>query len=220
MKLLSVIGGLAVVTSLAANGYFLWVHREGQAIATGQQNVPEVVHVKGGLLEVSTVHGHETFEATSDEAILGIPVGKTVARIRVPAVYRYHVELAPEWKVLLKDKVFIVISPSVKPSLPVAIDTGRLESQSSGQWAVFTGNTRVAELQRSITKVLTAKADQPAYIQLQREVARRAVKEFVAKWLITQERWKSASSYPVHVFFADEPIQALKSVPQPFVGAL
>ena len=55
--------------------------------------------------------------------MLGVPVGQTTSQIRVTAVYSYHVELAPEWKVTLRDKTFIVIAPRVKPTLPVAIDT-------------------------------------------------------------------------------------------------
>jgi len=51
-------------------------------------------------------------------------------------------------------------------------------------------------------------------------VARQTLKDFVAKWLVTQQQWKDAASYPIQVHFADEPIQTLKSVPQPFVGAL
>ena len=32
-------------------------------------------------------------------SVLGHEVGETVAHIRVPATYRYHIELAPKWKV-------------------------------------------------------------------------------------------------------------------------
>jgi hypothetical protein len=98
-----------------------------------------IMRTEGGLLEVSTVRTLETFDATREETILGISVGKTLARIRVPAVFRYHIPLAKEWKFLIKDKTFIVIAPPVKPSLPVAIDTGKLEAQSSGTWSILTG---------------------------------------------------------------------------------
>ncbi|MEO5688973.1 MAG: hypothetical protein ABIR54_16570 [Burkholderiaceae bacterium] len=219
-KLLGVLAAFAIAASLLANGYFLWRHRGTSEVSPATLEVPIVVHVKGGLLEVSTLRGVETFQATTDETVLGLPIGKTVSRIRVPAVYRYHVELAPEWKILLKDKTFIVIAPAVKPSLPVAIDTSRLESESSGEWSLLTGTPRLAELQRSLTRSLAEKADSPAYVQLQRDVARQTLKEFVGKWLVTQERWKKASSYPIHEFFADEPIKALGTLPQPFLGSL
>ena len=182
--------------------------------------MPVVIHTKGGLLEVSRIQATEVFEATTRETILGIPIGTTVARVRVPAVYRYHVELAPEWRVLLKDKTFIVISPPVRSSVPVAIDTGKLQAESSGIWSAFTGTARVDELRRSITKTLDAKAGSPTYVQLQREAARQTLKEFVKKWLVTQERWKAESGYPIQVFFADEPIQSFNALPQPFIGSL
>jgi len=59
---------------------------------------------------VSRIQTTEIIEATTRETLLGIPIGNTVARLRVPAVYRYHVELAPEWTVHLKNKTFVVIS--------------------------------------------------------------------------------------------------------------
>lgn len=220
MKILNVVSGLVVAISLGANGYFLWRDRDPRAHPPRSSDVPVVIHVKGGLLEVSRIEASEEFRSTQDHEILGIPLGRTVARVRVPAVYRYHVELAPDWKVLLKDKTFVVISPPVKPSLPVAIDTGRLEAEVSGVWAPFAGPAVLGALQKSITASLDAKARSPAQVQLQREVARQTLQEFVAKWLVTQERWKAASAYPIRVFFADEPIQALGAMPQPFAGAL
>jgi len=45
----------------------------------------------------------------------------------------------------LRDKTFIVIAPRVKPTLPVAIDTAKLERFASGTWSLFTG---AAELDR------------------------------------------------------------------------
>jgi hypothetical protein len=107
----------------------------------------------------------------------------------------------------------------VKSSVPVAIDTARLQAESSGRWSLFTGSGRVDELRRSITKTLNAKAGSPAYVQLQREAARQTLKEFVQKWLVTQERWKAESGYPIRVFFADEPIQSLNALPQSFIGS-
>jgi hypothetical protein len=138
----------------------------------------------------------------------------------VRAVFRYHVELAPNWKVLLRDKTFIVISPPVKASLPVAIDTATLQAESNGTWSILTGQSHIDELQRSITQNLAAKAMSPSYVNFQREAARQGLREFVAKWLVTQEQWKAASKYPIRVFFSDEPIQSMGAMPQPFAGAL
>lgn len=209
---------LALVASLAANAYFFWVARNAPVIVSPVTEGPVVLRIKGGLLEVSTITAPEQFTATINHTILGVPVGPTVASIRVPAVYRYHVKLESDWRVVLSNKTFVVISPPVTPSLPVAIDTAKLQAQSSGSWSILTGQASIASLQQSITKSLEAKAAMPTYIQLQREAARQTIKEFVAKWLITQEKWKDASAYPIRVFFADEPIQTLSTVPQPFFG--
>lgn len=177
-----------------------------------------VMTTRGGLLEVTTIKATEQFDAAHDHQFFGVLLGNTATHIRVPAVYRYHIELAPNWRILLRDKTFIVVAPPVTPSLPVAIDTSRLEARSFGVWSVFTGQSELNQLQRSITQSLATKAASPVYIQLQRETARKTTAEFVAKWLLSQERWKSASAYPIRVFFADEPIQALGNNPPPLVG--
>ncbi|MES1196667.1 MAG: hypothetical protein ABUL58_06970 [Steroidobacter sp.] len=211
---------IAAIVSIFLNIWLvrkIWHHEEAPVIHTVITDAPVVMRTNGGLLEVSTITSPERFESTIDHTILGVPVATTVTTIRVPATYRYHIDLAPEWKILLRDKTFVVVAPAVKPSLPVAINTAKLEAQSLGVWSLFTGHAEIEQLQRSITQALADKAGSTAYIQMQRESARATVKEFVAKWLITQEQWKSATSYPIKVFFSDEPIQALGSIPPPFV---
>ena len=95
----------------------------------------------------------------------------------MPAVYRYRVELAPQWTVLLRGKTAIAIAPVEKPALPVAIDTSKLEARATGLWSAFTGSTRTEELQRSISQSLEIKAKSPAQIQLQREATRRPTED-------------------------------------------
>jgi hypothetical protein len=209
-----------VAASLMANLYFLWRRGDdGRRVSTQSPALDqfEVIRTKGGLLAVSTIKAPEFFEATADHQVLGVPVGQTTSRIRVQAVYSYHVELAPEWKVTRRDKTFIVIAPRVKPTLPVAIDTARLERYASGTWSLFTGAGELDRLQSSLSASLAAKAALPSYIQFQREAARATVTEFVKKWVVEQSRWQPAADYQVQVFFADEPIEALGSAPPPFV---
>lgn len=214
---------VAAIASLSANVYLgkRAYEKDGRPeCATFRTDEQVVYRTSGGLLEVTTIRSPELFEVSQDHTVLGIPVGKTVSRIRVPAVFRYHIELAPEWKILLRGNTFIVVAPAVKPSLPVAIDTANIAQESSGIWSAFTGSAQRDLLKRSITGALAIKAASPSYIRFQREVARVTVKEFVAKWLITQERWKDASKYPIQVYFADEPIQTLGNAPPPFVGSM
>lgn len=217
---------VAIATlSLVANAFFayrLWGPESASGPTAEATDVPIVMRTKGGLLEVSTIQEKVRLDSANDERVLfdSVSIGQTVSTIRAPVVYRYHVELAPEWRILKRKDAFVVIAPSVKSTLPVAIDTTKIELQSSGMWSLLTGQTRLQELARTMTPLLAKKAASPSYIQFQRDHARQAVQEFVAKWLVTQEQWKAQSKLPIQVFFADESIEAMKSLPQPFAGTL
>lgn len=179
----------------------------------------EVIRTKGGLLQVSTIHSPETFNATKPHNILGFDLGATTTSIRVLATYHYHIALAPEWKVRVRpDKSIVVIAPAVKATLPVAIDTATLERRSQGLWSILTGEFELDELQKTITATLGKKADSPSYVNFQRDAARKTVTEFVNKWLLTQDHLKKVRGNPVKVYFADEPIGALPDVALPEYG--
>ena len=169
-----------------------------------------VLRTPGGRLEVAELRQLESFEVSRDHDVLGVPMGSTYSRVRVPAHYRYHVELAPEWRVrVLPDGGVRVIAPRVQPSLPVAIDTAQLQTESRGLWSLFTGPAQVKALERSITAQLARKAVTAPMLERQREAARKTVSEFVTKWLMTQSEWRPHAGQPVQVLFADEPIEAL-----------
>lgn len=210
------------MASLCANAYFvmhLMAGAKGRTFAAhSSRDQIEVIRTSGGLLQVSTIRSPEMFQATHDHTILGVPVGKTTSQIRVPATFHYHVELAPEWKITLRDKTFIVIAPRVKPTLPVAIDTAQLEKLTSGTWSLLTGNSELDQLQRSISQTLAKKALTPPFIQLQREAARKTVTEFVSKWVFERRGGKPATGYAVRVFFEDEPIEVLGSALPPIAS--
>jgi hypothetical protein len=176
-----------------------------------------VMRTKGGLLEVSTVRANEQFDKKFVYTVFGVKVGETVPHIRVPAVYRYHIELAPEWKIIRTGTVFTVVTPPVKPSLPVALHLANMQKDVGGTWILIPFNERddLNTLEREITATLAAKASSPAYLQLQREAARRTVTEFVRKWLITQVQWQSESQSNIRVLFADEPIGSFGPVAFP-----
>jgi hypothetical protein len=118
----------------------------------------------------------------------------------------------------VRDKSFIVIAPAVKPTLPVAFDTTRLERLASGTWAFLTGTAELDALHKAISPILTQRAASPSYIGAQREAARQTVREFIAKWLFTQQRWQSAANYDIKAFFADEPIARLSAVPPAYAA--
>jgi hypothetical protein len=197
-----------VAASLAINALLAWRMWSGSSATRTAHSSGEriVMRTPGGLLEVSSVSAEERFDSSTQHTVLGVPVGRTVASVRVPTVYRYHVPLAPEWTFRQAGDTLIVIAPAVRPSLPVAIDTSRLESFSAGLWSPFTGDGAVAALQRSISERLERKAASPELVLLQRESARNTVTEFVRKWVLEQPRWKGGTAPTVFVFFEDEPL--------------
>ena len=197
-----------VAVSLLANAllaWYLWFGKSPVQVTTGARDVV-VMRTPGGLLEVSTVSTEERFDSTTTHTILGVPVGETVAQIRVPAVYRYHIPLAKEWHFRVVDDMLVVIAPQVQPSLPVAVDTGRLHAFAGGLWAPVTGPEAVARLQRMLTSELAKKAASPQLVLMQREAARQTVGEFVRKWVLDQPRWKGHRPPTLLVFFEDEPL--------------
>jgi hypothetical protein len=192
------------------HSFRLWDSTRGDVLSSAPEEVL-VMRTPGGLLEVSRIHATEVFETRFSHSLLGVPVGETVPRIRVPVVYRYQIELAPEWNVLRTGREFTVVAPSVKPALPVGVDFGRMEKEASGTWILlpFSGTASLDDLERELTARLAKKAVLPAYLQLQREPARQTVEEFVRKWLVRQERWSTESGSTVRVYFADEMPDAL-----------
>ena len=199
----------AVAASLALNVYLAWRHWTSPAATRSTHSSGDLVVMRtpGGLLEVSTITAEERFDSTTGHTVLGVPLGRTVAQVRVPAVYRYHVPLQKDWNIrLLGDRTLLVIAPAVQPTLPVAVDTGRLESFASGLWSPITGPAAIDALHKSITARLAVKAASPQMMLLQREAARSTLGEFVQKWVAEQPRWNSGKPPAVLVFFEDEPL--------------
>ena len=82
----------------------------------------------------------EVIDTVFTHTLLGVPVGETQPRIRVPAVYRYGIELEDELRVLRTNKVFTVVAPSVRAG------RGRPRAQvPRGSWRYGRGGGASAE---------------------------------------------------------------------------
>jgi Holliday junction resolvase len=196
-----------------------WLHPTETSLNQARTlSLPLVSRTPGGLLEVATVHTTELFEKKSMLTIAGLNMGTTVSQIRVPAVYRYQIRLAADWRAYVSGGKLLVIAPAMTPSLPVAVDTGKMEMQTTAGWARANAQENLEALHREITGALEVKAKSPQYVDVQREQARKTVVEFVSKWLLEQERWKHIKPEQVKVYFADEPIERLRSFGPEFGG--
>ena len=166
--------------------------------------LPVVMRTPGGLLEIATVTVHERFKRTDTKEFWGIPLGTTVSIIQVPVVYRYHIEMAKEWPIHINGMTAVVRAGEVKPSLPAAIDTSRMEKYSQSGWARFNKDENLALLERSITPELQARAGNPAIRQLAMDAGRQTVREFVTTWLLKEQGWKRDGAHKVVVLFPGE----------------
>ena len=166
---------------------------------------PVVSTVPGGLLEASTMRMAEDFYRSDSKTWWGIYLGETVSHIQAMATYRYGVPLVdPVWEIVTRGPTAAVVAPTLRPSIPVAIDTGTLLEKTESGWARFDKRTQLDDLRRSLSADLEERANDPKRIALAREASRRTIAEFVGHWLEARGEWHPDVFSSVKVFFADE----------------
>ena len=107
----------------------------------------------------------------------------------------------------------MVHAPAIRPTLPPAIDTGRMEKFSERGWLRFNEEEQMEELERGITAALSERAADSRHLEMVRERCRLEVAEFVRSWLLLDEHWREDRFRSVTVIFADETDS--ETVPQP-----
>lgn len=221
--------GLVVVIGAAGYGAFiaalagvagLFPKPAPPPVVVATSETPWVVmRTEGGTLEVSSINAPgEVIERTDFQKFGPIDLGSTTSRIRVAATYRYHIPLAPEWKVVVRDGEVIVVAPRVRPTLPVAYDSASVQRRVEAGWLRFDKDESLSAAEKLVTSELESRAGTPGAINQQREQARLTVAEFVHKWMSTHDQLKSTNPTNVRVVFADEPIERLGSAAVTFSG--
>lgn len=169
-------------------------------------SIPEVATPKAGNLELATATVTETLERTEERRAFWelLPLGSTTVGVRVPVVYRYHVPMAGKWRATVEGDRLRVEAPALRPSLPPAIRTDRMERRVEADWLRFDGAERLAELERELVPLLVARARDPRHLELVREPARRTLAEFAGGWLV-REGEAAEPIRSIVVRFADEP---------------
>jgi hypothetical protein len=152
-----------------------------------------------------------TFSKSDTRKILWdwVSLGETVSEIRVPATYRYHVQLDGYWKLEVHDHICMVIPPSIRPSLPVAIYTDQMEKKTTSGWARFDKQDQLDELERSITPRLNEIANDQKHLSEARDKGRVTIAKFVRAWLLREGQWGGEQFTSIIVVFPDEPTQGL-----------
>jgi hypothetical protein len=167
---------------------------------------PVVMRTPGGLLEIATVKAYERFSRSDTRQFWGIPLGTTVSQIQATVVYRYHIELAKEWTLLLNGTTCIVRTGAVKPSLPVAFDTTTMTKYSKSGWARFNSDENLDLLERSMTPELDKRAQSVQFLDLAADAGRQTIAEFVMQWLLKEQQWKRDPDYKIFVLYPGEPM--------------
>lgn len=169
--------------------------------------LPTLARTPGGTLELATATSTETLTRADERTTLWdtIYLGKTISEISVPVTYRYHVNLRDPWKLEVSGNTCIVRAPAIRPTLPPAIHTDRMQKRSEAGWARFDAQEQMAELERSLTPRLTRHAGDPRRLALVREECRKTVAEFVRDWLLREDHWRRDRFTSITVVFTDEP---------------
>jgi hypothetical protein len=178
----------------------------GNITTTFRESIPQITSTKGDILELATFRCDESFKRT-DEKWTGwgwVYLGTTIAEIRVPVTFRYHLRLSDPWRLAARDGVCLVLAPRIRPSQPPAIHTDEMERRAESGWARFDKNDQLDELERSMTPTLEQRARDPAHMQLVREACRQSVAAFVKKWLMREGQWRSDRFSSIVVVFPDE----------------
>ena len=188
---------------------------QGTITETFKSESPIFELIKVGRLEVAVAESMETFERKTEQTAVWktVNLGETVSEIKVPATYRYHVDLAEEWKIEIKDKCCVVHAPSLRPSLPVAFRTDKMEKYSQAGWARFDGAEQLDELERQITPRLNERASKPGHMKAAQIEAKEVVARFVRAWLLSSDQWKNDRFTSITVLFANEDLSRVSAQP-------
>lgn len=202
----------------ASFGVWRWWQLNEHRVETNvfAQEIPVVMRTEGGLIEVAVVRAQERFSRVDAKDFWGIPLGTTVSYLQAPVYYRYQIELAREWKVMIRGKTCFVQAPELKPSLPVAFDTSAIQKFSRNGWARLNSQENLAALERSMTGELEKRALSQDYRTLAKPAARQTVEEFVRKWLLKQNVMSTAGDLDIVVTFPGEVPSDLVSRPNQY----
>ena len=180
--------------------------KTGNITHTFRESIPQINSTQGDILELAVYRCDETFKRT-DEKWAGwgwVYLGTTVAEIRVPVSFRYHLRLSDPWRLAAHEQVCTVLAPRIRPTVPPAIHTAEMERRAESGWARFDKNEQLDELERGMTPTLEQRAKDPAHLQLVREACRQSVAGFVKKWLMREGQWRSDRFTSIVVLFPDE----------------
>ncbi|HRQ88065.1 MAG TPA: hypothetical protein PLA50_04660 [Bacteroidia bacterium] len=221
-----VVAGLAIYFS-ALHQYRRTLDQIDQTLDTAKTTIVEVakifrpeevvatfhewreLSVKGGTgshLEIATAEASERFSRTTNYTVLGktLPLSTNISEITVPATYRFHIDINDEWQIVPDGKRLLVRAPRIRPTLPVAFDTAKVEKKTSAGWVRWDADTDLADLEKGITEQLGERATRPETLARIGDEGRLAVARFVRGWLTARDAWGEDRIEEIVVTFEGE----------------
>lgn len=172
----------------------------------------EIGRTHGDVLEIaSPLKTVELFSKTDTRtAAWGwFSLGTATSEIKVPATYRFHINLSELQHARVENRVLIVMAPVVRPTLPVAFDTAGMEKKSSGDWLRFDTADQLDVLEKNISPALESRARE--HVLNIREQARKDMEEFVQKWIVETNPDYRKNIVAVKVVFPGENPASVKT---------
>ena len=156
-----------------------------------------------GNLEVATHQTLAIFSETNEKSYVWgtIHGGITSVEIKVPVTYRYYVRLDDPWKIEINGAICTVLAPKIRPGLPPAIHTDKMQKRIDEGWIRFDGRQMMDALEKQMTPELNRRAQ--TNTALVREHSRKVVATFIKNWLLQEKQWHDRF-HSVVVFFEDE----------------
>jgi hypothetical protein len=225
---------IGIVSALAAAFVFAWIWKSGidstretiigVAEAFRPDEVVETFEVwremkatgtDGNILEVATAESTETFTRKTNLEMFGktLPLGTTISEISVPATYRYHIDLDDDWFLTSDGSRLLILAPRVRPSLPIAFDSGGVRKKTKSGWARWDGDDNLELLEQSVTARLAERASSPESIEKIQYAGREAVAKFVNTLLLSHHALDDAKFNEIVVMFEGEKGESLSSMP-------
>lgn len=201
-------GGISVTDEL--------LHREIREQIS--ENITRLRATNGDILELAVLESTLTFELTDEWTNVPAPLGKSVSRVRVPAVFRFFVKISEPFSVTSEEKngviVCTVVAPKLRPVTPVAFDTSRTVWEREIGALRFNREEITDSLREKISTRLVLSAKRHAKEENVRNAARVAFEKFVREWLeeIRSLQKRNGDAISVKIIFADEAPATEKNV--------
>lgn len=168
-----------------------------------------IASTNGNELTLVTHERREVFERTTVGIVpllnRAVPFTDRKTTVAFPATYRYHILLNDPWGLETRGTTVVVHAPALRPTLPVAFDSGQVDTATKGWWVSGAwAETDKDALIGRITEKLAQQAGTPEMIDAVRDSCRDSLAKFVKAWLLKEDHWKAGQFTEIKVLFPGE----------------